>query len=537
MALGDILKGSKRGAKKSVIVLDIGSRYIKAALFERRKNELVLKAVGIEKVPPDVILGKEIIDRQILVEKIKDAYAKLGTEVRDVVVNVAGGEVKTNVFVIPDLKKKEKIAEAVDWKIKEDLHVDPTEIVRDYELLGKSTVTESLDLLVATAKLSVVYDIMDIVRAAGLEPIMILTDLVALWRVIEALNLKDTPGNNVFFHVGYEVGHLIYVRDGKIQQMLEVPAGLKGYVDSISRFFDVRPEEAEELILSGPTATIEKASFDETMDSLHERFLAPDKYISALAEPGTKFNLFISGGGEKLYGIANYFKNKYGVEPRYLDTSSLFVVEEVIKDLKDNLNLLTIVVGNALHYYRKGYQVNLLPIEVGAVEVPLTEEVSILPHVAGALFVWILLVIGILALSITTSRRISVLKKEISALQAEEVELQRKADEIKGYKQEIEDARRKIDLIKELQAGRTKYVMLLDEINRVLPAGCWLESLKRSGENLSITGGALSNLRISQFMANLRSSQAVDSVALLSIEAAGESEEKYAKFEISVKLK
>lgn len=536
--LGQLGLGARGKTKGSIVALDIGSKYVKAALFEKRKNEIVLKGLAIEKVPPDVILGKDIIDRQVLVDKIRDAYSKLGTEVRDVVVNVAGGEVKTKAFVIPDLKRKEKIAEAVDWKIKDELHVDLTEIVRDYELLGKSEVSESLDMLVGTAKLSVVYDIMDIVRAAGLEPIMVTTDLVALWRVIEALGLKDLPGDNVFFHLGYEVGLLIHVRDGKIQQMIEVPAGLKSYVDNLSRFFDLRVEEAEEIIINGPTSGIDKVSFDETVDSLHERFLSPEKYIPSLVEPGAKFNLYISGGGSRLYGVGAFVKNKYGIDLKILDVSTLFAVEEPIKGIKDYLNLLTIVVGDALHYYRKGHKINLMPQEAGMEAVAVEGEVSLLPHVVGALSIWLLIVILISVLSIGTSRRIAGLKEQIVRLQAEEVELQRKADEIRGFKQEIEDARRKLDLIQQLQMGRTVYVRLLDEINRVLPSGCWLESVRKSGNYLNVSGGALSNIRISQFMANLKKSEVVDSVYLQSIEVSGGSQqERYARFEINVKLK
>jgi len=531
---GKVLKGKSKGP---VVVLDIGSKCVKLALFERGKKDLVLKAFSIVKIPPDVILGKDIIDRQVLIDKIRDAYARLGTDTTNVIVNIAGGDVKSKVMVIPFYKKKEKLAEAVDWKIKEELHVDPTEIVRDYEILGMSQIAESVDILVGTAKLSLVYDIMDIIRASGLEPVMITSDLVSLFRVIEALDLKDLPGDNVFFHMGYEVALLVHIKDGQVQQMLEVPSGIKSYVDNLSRFYDLRVEEAEEIAIHGPSPNIERASFEETMGSLHDRFLSPDKFIPALGEPGAKFNFFISGGGSQLYGITSFVKTKYGIDLKTLDVSGLFVVEEPIKELRESIHLLPIVVGDVIHFYKKEHRVNLLPLEGGIEAVGAVKEVSLLPHILGALFIWLLIVVGIIVLTIGTSRRISGLKSQIVSLQAEEAELQKKANEIREYKQEIDDARRKIDLIKQLQVGRTKYVQLLDEVNKVLPSGCWLEALKRNGDYLNISGAALSNMRISQFMTNLRKSPIVDSVSLLSIEVAGSQEEKYASFELNVKLK
>ncbi len=527
----------KGKVKGPIVALDIGSRYVKAALFDKVKKDLIMKSFAMEKIPPDVILGKDIIDRQVLIDKIRDVYAKLGADTTNVVVNVAGGEVKSKGMVIPYYKKKEQLAEAVDWKIREDFHVDLTEVIRDYEILGVSQIAESVDILVGTAKLSFIYDILDIVRASGLDPVMVTTDLISFFEVIKELALKDLPGDNVFFHMGYEVALLIYIKDGQLQQMIEVPSGVKSYVDNLSRFFDLRVEEAEEIVVNGPSTGIDKDSFRDTMDSLHERFLSPEKFIPSLMDLGTKFNFYISGGGSRLYGVSEFIKGKYGIESKVIDPSPLFVVEEVVTGLKDNLPLATIVIGDALCFFKKGHRVNLLPVE-GAVEaVGVAEEVSLLPHIVGALFVWLLIVIAILSLSIGTSRKISTLKKQIVALQAEEVELQRKADEIRGFKQEIEDARRKLDLITQLQQGRTRYVQLLDEVNKVLPSGVWLESLKRSGNDLVISGGASSNIRISQFMSNLKKSDIVESVSLLSIEARGSQEEKYVNFNLNVRLK
>jgi len=122
-------------------------------------------------------------------------------------------------------------------------------------------------------------------------------------------------------------------------------------------------------------------------------------------------------------------------------------------------------------------------------------------------------------------------------LKKEKVELQKKANEIKGFKKQIEETQKKIDVIKELSNGRDDYVRLLDEINRIVPSNVWLKSVTRNGKYLKIAGTGSSNLKVAEFMRNLRNSPMVDSLQLIGINVNIFEERKVADFEIQVKIK
>ncbi|RKY96010.1 MAG: hypothetical protein DRQ03_07995, partial [Candidatus Hydrothermota bacterium] len=96
---------------------------------------------------------------------------------------------------------------------------------------------------------------------------------------------------------------------------------------------------------------------------------------------------------------------------------------------------------------------------------------------------------------------------------------------------------KKIDVIKELSNGRDDYVRLLDEINRIVPSNVWLKSVTRNGEYLKIAGTGSSNLKVAEFMRNLRNSPMVDSLQLIGINVNIFEERKVADFEIQVKIK
>ncbi|MCB2183472.1 MAG: PilN domain-containing protein [Desulfobulbaceae bacterium] len=65
----------------------------------------------------------------------------------------------------------------------------------------------------------------------------------------------------------------------------------------------------------------------------------------------------------------------------------------------------------------------------------------------------------------------------------------------------------KIDVIKQLKSKSQVTVRLLDEIANSTPGdSIWLQSLKQSGKNVSLTGIALDNTRLANYMNTLTAS-------------------------------
>lgn len=64
----------------------------------------------------------------------------------------------------------------------------------------------------------------------------------------------------------------------------------------------------------------------------------------------------------------------------------------------------------------------------------------------------------------------------------------------------------RMEVIQKLQQGRPQIVHLFDQFVTTLPEGLYLTSLKEQGNNITITGVAESNARISSYMENLDSS-------------------------------
>lgn len=100
-------------------------------------------------------------------------------------------------------------------------------------------------------------------------------------------------------------------------------------------------------------------------------------------------------------------------------------------------------------------------------------------------------------------------------LKAEIKKAEKQIEEIKALEKEKERLFARMDVIKKLQASRPEIVHLFDELVFTLPEGVYYTSFKQNGRNLSITGFAQSDARVSTLMRNLEGSDWFKSPRLL----------------------
>ncbi|HEC29768.1 MAG TPA: pilus assembly protein PilN [Gammaproteobacteria bacterium] len=97
------------------------------------------------------------------------------------------------------------------------------------------------------------------------------------------------------------------------------------------------------------------------------------------------------------------------------------------------------------------------------------------------------------------SKRNAYLNKEIKKLDIQ-------ISQIKTFESEKANLQAHLDIIQRLQSSRSEIVHLFEEIVTTLPEGVYLKSLSQNGNNLTITGVAQSNARVSSYMWNIEKS-------------------------------
>lgn len=129
------------------------------------------------------------------------------------------------------------------------------------------------------------------------------------------------------------------------------------------------------------------------------------------------------------------------------------------------------------------------------------------------LFLLILAILGIAG--VLQAQKISGLESDVKALTKEKNSYTPTLNKIAKLKKDREELNRKTDIIKKLKTDSSLTVRTLDEIaNRIDNQRMWLSSLHQQTSSLRLSGVALDNQTIAQFMDHLKESPFVQDVTL-----------------------
>ena len=131
------------------------------------------------------------------------------------------------------------------------------------------------------------------------------------------------------------------------------------------------------------------------------------------------------------------------------------------------------------------------------------------------IFAMVLSVGGIAFLYISQRSDIKRLDRETQTTQAELERLKDVDKLVKQFENDKKELDRKITVISSLSASQKRPVRLLYVINRALPEDIWLSGVTTSDVNVKISGYALTNTGVAQFMTRLKDNPEFKSVDLV----------------------
>jgi type IV pilus assembly protein PilN len=157
-------------------------------------------------------------------------------------------------------------------------------------------------------------------------------------------------------------------------------------------------------------------------------------------------------------------------------------------------------------------RINLLPFRAARKRENIRRQVSIF----GLLL--ILCVVVLVYYSISLFFKASSLKNQEASIRTELNGYNKELEEIKKLEVQIKEINKKLDVIKELEKGKTGPVLLLSAIADAVPVNkLWLTSLAENKGILKLTGNAMDNETVALFMNNLEKSGVITSVDLTGV--------------------
>jgi type IV pilus assembly protein PilN len=171
-------------------------------------------------------------------------------------------------------------------------------------------------------------------------------------------------------------------------------------------------------------------------------------------------------------------------------------------------------------------EINLLPVRAARRKESLRFQLSI----AGLTFLFVIFIIVLL--NVSARDREKKVDKEIKLAEEELVQLNKVVGEIDKLKQQKAKLEQKLQVITELDRGRLRAAYILGELSQRTPEKVWIESLDKSGKSLKITGIALDNETIANFMTVLERSKYFAGVELGASEQINRGGMKLKKFSL-----
>lgn len=155
-------------------------------------------------------------------------------------------------------------------------------------------------------------------------------------------------------------------------------------------------------------------------------------------------------------------------------------------------------------------RINLFPFRAARIKENIRRQVTI--YLLSTVF----LILAMSYFTLDFSKKVSVLRGDQDEKQRKLASFKTTTVKMQKLKKTIADVELKLNTIRDLEKGKTGPVKLLDDIATSVPREkLWLVSLKESKGTLTLTGTAMDNETVADFMNRLESTESMKSVELV----------------------
>ena len=298
------------------IGLDIGSHAVKICeLTQTTKGGIRLLSLGSALMPPDALEDGALLDPDAVAKVISNLVGNLKIKGKKVAFSVSGYSVivkKINLEVMTEAELEKHIHEEAEQYIPFDID----DVYLDFQdLHTNSEEEERTDIMLVAAKREVVDGYLNMLRSAGLKPVVVDVDAFALENAFEAnFGLHD---NVALIDIGASKMNINIISDGISTLARDVVLGSRQLTEQIQSRLDLPYEEAEAVKVGAQPAgerqgDLERIFVDVCRQWVTEIKRALDFYASNYPDAPID-KIVLSGGGARVAGLADFFHRETGV--------------------------------------------------------------------------------------------------------------------------------------------------------------------------------------------------------------------------------
>jgi type IV pilus assembly protein PilM len=517
---------------RNALGLDIGTSSIKLVQLKESKKGIQLASFSMAPLPSEAIVDGAVMNSGAVVDTIQAMVAAQKLKNRQCAISISGHSVIIKKISLPAMTPEE-LDESIKWEAEQYIPFDVNDVYIDYQILQTRPEQGQMDVLLVAAKKEMVDEYANVVREAGLEPVVVGIDCLTIQQCFE-LNYGYPPGETiVLINIGASTININVVANGITTFTRDIAMGGNQFTEEIQKQLNVSYDEAEAYKLGGERGVdadsvvpqeVERvvSAVSEQMASEIHRSL--DFYMATSSE-GRISRIYLSGGSAKIPALGRTLENRIGVACELVDPFRGVQVDPKLFNL-DYINqvrpLAAVVVGLGLR--KTGdFRINLLPVKEARKRESgrqfLVFFAVLLIAELGVLYYW----------QSETEAELARVEGQNAKIQAQLKDAEEKSAQVakmQTEKDELEKQKVVLDGLLEGQAGPVK---MLDEVSVMLtpvsdpiqklaqekrrwnpdwdPKRLWVESFVEASRKLKIQGYARTNDDLAEFLHRLNTSK------------------------------
>jgi type IV pilus assembly protein PilM len=334
-----------------MVGIDIGSKTIKIVEIEKEGAGFSLSASGIVGYNGTTV-DKMLDDKEFaaLGAVIKKLHTEAGVTSKDVVIAIPEPQVFTRTIRFPLLTDSE-IASAVKWESEQYIPIPVNEAIIQHTILQRnesSTPPEVLVLLVAAPRV-VVEKYTKVVSAAGLNPVAVETELIALTRAL-------APADRTVLLVDFGAGStdIAIAKNGLLSFSRSIPIAGEAFTRAVSQSLGINITQAEEYKKTYGLTTSQlegkiKLALDPVLRLVVDEIKKAINYYQTEEKGDAPNAIIISGGTSGMPDLIQMLSELLGVEILIANPFNHIAVDpETAKRLAPYAPLYAVAMGLAL---------------------------------------------------------------------------------------------------------------------------------------------------------------------------------------------
>lgn len=357
----------------NLVGLDIGTHSLKVVHLRGSGDSLFLANLAMGEIPAEVQEEADPdVKHDFIAEAIKKLFKEHNIPSKGVVTAISGEEAIVRYVKLPAMTKEE-LKNVISYEAEQYIPLSMDQVVLDFEILGEfeEEGQKKIEVLLVAAKSDLVDRHVELVRRAGLHPVIIDVDAFALGNASERSYGKLAGETVSLIHLGAKITTINMLEDGVSHLTRDVAVAGNNFTRELQREFGVGFSEAEELKRNQGQALVEAE--DILQINIHADKEDPGQRIGEavtpvlnklLAEIRRSFDYYettirrkpisrilLSGGTSRLKNLDKYLAEKLNLPVELNDPFKNILTEDKKFDqeyITANAQLFNISLGLAL---------------------------------------------------------------------------------------------------------------------------------------------------------------------------------------------